>query len=289
MTIGLPGHSVTISNNATEINALIDVMPGGGPSKVLMAGDYAINNLPPSYLKLGKINNVLLAQTITLGLNIGINTQLGDFVLQTGTFAVAEAVEGCGGETPKPRSCNPDGTTNNEYKYYTVSQAVVDALGANNDVQGLFDLANQALGGGSTNGLSLSQITNAVDLINRAFDGCRIPIGYGVEPLVCPVLTLETTSLLSSVEVAGFMAYPVPIENELSIQCTFDYTSDVLVEVFDINGQLICSKTATNCTNGTVIVLDNCGFVKEQQQTYYVRLTTNQGSTTKPVLSSASN
>ena len=56
-------------------------------------------------------------------------------------------------------------------------------------VQGLFDLANTALGGGSTNGLSLSEIAGAVDAINNAFDGCRIFIGYDVPKLICPSYT----------------------------------------------------------------------------------------------------
>jgi hypothetical protein len=53
-------------------------------------------------------------------------------------------------------------------------------LGVNNDVQGYLIWLTKLLGGGSTNGLSLSQIAGMVDLINNAFDECRIFMGYNV-------------------------------------------------------------------------------------------------------------
>ncbi|OYX79928.1 MAG: hypothetical protein B7Y83_18990, partial [Flavobacteriales bacterium 32-34-25] len=183
-------------------------------------------------------------------------------------------------------SCNPDGTANNEYEFYSIPANVVTALGGNATVQGLFALANQALGGGDTNGVSLSAIADVVDKINNAFDGCRIPMGYGIEPLDCPVIEATTTMSLMQTDLAGFVAYSVPVDGSLSIQCTFDYISDVKIEVFDSKYQLVHTATQAQCSNGTVIILDY-NFNSEQQQTFYIRLTTSQGSTTHDVISKA--
>ena len=63
--------------------AIIDVLPGGGSSMYYQGFTLLVHYL--AYLtKKGTLNNTLLAQTITLGLNIGINGALGDFALQAG-------------------------------------------------------------------------------------------------------------------------------------------------------------------------------------------------------------
>ncbi|MBG6112239.1 hypothetical protein H4V97_002805 [Flavobacterium sp. CG_23.5] len=281
MTLGLTGHSVLVNN----AQAVINVMPGGGGSRVLSAGDYSITNLPSSYLsKQGRINNTLLAQTLALGLNIGINGALGDFALQAGTFAIAMPAGGCGSDTPKVRSCNPDGTVNNEYKYYTIPSNIVTALGANATVQGLYNLANQALGGGSTNGLTLSQIASAVDLINNAFDECRIFVGYNIQPLVCPILTIAPTTT-SKMEPAGFDAYPVPFKDVLTIQYKFDYVSDVKIEVINATGRTVLTKEDSNSYLNEEVAL-NLKMNRGQEQVYVVKVTTNRGSSVKKVMSS---
>ena len=291
MYIGIKDvRHVSVMNTMTDIDAVIAVLPGGGMSKVLPTGPnnglHSISNLPQSLLKDGSINNTLLAQTIVLGLNLGINSNLGNFELQAGTFATADSEGGCGSDTAKARSCNPDGTANNEYEFYSIPANIVTALGGNATVQGLFALANQALGGGSTNGVSLNTIADVVDKINNAFDGCRIPMGYGIEPLDCPVVEPVLSLFAVQADLAGFVAYPVPVDGQLSVQCTFDYISDAVIEVFDVKNQLLYTKSQAQCTNGTVVTLDY-NFNSEQQQVFYIRLTTSEGSTVHDVISAA--
>jgi hypothetical protein len=49
--------------------------------------------------KKDKINYILLAQTIALGLNIGMDRNLRNFKLKRGTFAVALPYGGCASNT----------------------------------------------------------------------------------------------------------------------------------------------------------------------------------------------
>ncbi|WP_316635546.1 T9SS type A sorting domain-containing protein [uncultured Flavobacterium sp.] len=298
MTIGLVGKSVLVSNNATDIDGLISVLPGGGGSKVLASGNPHISALPASYLKNGRINNTLLAQTITLGLNIGIDSELSKFKLQAGgILAVAEPDGGCGSITPKVRSCNADGTVSNEYKYYTIPSNVVSKLAGDKTVGDLFNLANQALGGGNTYGLSLTDIASLVDLINNAFDECRIAIGYNIPPLACvatqaPIVTQATTAPdTTAVQSSGkeskkpsFDAYPVPFKNYITIRYNFDYESDVKIELFNMSGTLLSSKTDTNSYLGKEYNF-NIDFYVGKFQVYILKVTTNKGSSTKKIIS----
>src|SRR5204862_110521 len=100
LTIGCAGHSVVITT--ADASCVIDVLPGGQGSRELSAGDFNICSLPASYLsKQGRINNVLLAQTITLGLNIGYSSGLGNFALQANKWLVTADVVECGSKTIK--------------------------------------------------------------------------------------------------------------------------------------------------------------------------------------------
>jgi hypothetical protein len=278
---------VSIMNNATDIDALIAVLPGGGGSSALPAnpngGLFSISNLPQTLLKKGNINNTLLAQTIALGLNIGINGALGDFVLQAGKLTTADTEGGCGSDIPKARTCNPDGTVNNEYERYDISADVVNAL-STKTIQGLYAMANNALGGAALPaGVTLEEIAEAVDNINNAFDECRIFIGYDVPLLVCPVLTLVSSE--TTTELAGFTASPVPFEDQLTIKYDFDYQSDVTIEVFNAQGILILSKNDTNSYLNKEITLD-LNVNRGQEQVFIVKLTTDRGSSTKKIMSS---
>jgi hypothetical protein len=110
MRIGLPGHSILFSNTDADKNAIIAVLPGGGSSYKLLAGDPHVSALTGSFssylTKKGTINNTLLAQTITLGLNLGIDDTLGGFGLQAGKLATAAPQGGCGSNIPMPRGCS---------------------------------------------------------------------------------------------------------------------------------------------------------------------------------------
>ena len=105
-----------------------------------------------------------------------------------------------------------------------------------------------------------------------------------VTPITSKVAPLETAKT-SATELSGFDAYPVPFKDVLTVKYNFDYVSDVKIEVFNPQGIRVLSKTDTNGYLGKEIALDlkmNSG----RQQVYIVKVTTNQGSSTKKVISS---
>ena len=267
MIVGFGANTVSISTPT----CVIAVLPGGGGSYKL-SGANDICSLPPSYLKKGRINNTLLAQTITLGLNIGINSALGNFVLQAGTLATAVPDGGCGSQIPMPRTCTLDvyTPTINEYKYYTLP-AVVGLL-PTPTVQGLFDMANKALGGEVLPaGITLSNLASAVDIINNAFDGCRIDMGYDQKPLVCLA------------DRAAFIVSPNPIIDFATITYQFSYISDVTIQVWSTGGSLLHTQLDTNSTSclGKQVKIT---YPFSTSGSYIIKISTNIGSSSKTVI-----
>jgi hypothetical protein len=272
LIIGSGSNTVTIPATATAAALLNKSMPGGGSARELLSGNCNADTWPslPScwtpgtntattYItKQGRINNVLLSQTITLGLNMRVSSGLTNFVLQAGTFATAAGEGGCGSTTPKQRSCyyNELGqlVVVNEYIYKTIPQSVISALNSKTyplTVGGLYQLANDALGNadgtkGTEGGASLSDINQAVSSINEGFDECRIFIGWDVKPCSVPTTKVNlggsgivttpgiTADAITKLTVS---AYPNPFVDKVNFVIASPVSGKASLEVYSIFGQ----------------------------------------------------
>ena len=100
----------------------------------------------------------------------------------------------------------------------------------------------------------------------------------------CPLGGTSATTSANRDEI-GFDVYPMPFKETFTIKYQFDYTSDVKIEVINLLGMIIYTKTDTNGYMGKEIDLNlNSNVVKDQ--IYFIKLTTNRGSTLKKVISS---
>ena len=290
ITIGKPGHSVLIGTG--DAACVIAALPGGGPAKELPAGNFDICGLPNSLTNgQGRIKNVLLAQTITLGLNINITSpsDLGAFILQAGLLATADPVGGCGSDIPEERICHYNTlapynliSVENEYTYRTISASVVNAIPGAKTVAGLFELANRALANvdgvvGSENGASLTAISDAAAAINEVFDECKIFIGWNVAP--CPatdptpgdgrVITSNTTSGQPALIVT---AYPNPYQENFSLKVNSPLTGQASISFFTIDGVKIGEMTRDVVANRDVWVPYNVPAAYRTRIVYHVSI-----------------
>ena len=87
-------------------------------------------------------------------------------------------------------------------------------------------------------------------------------------------------------EKVSFTAYPVPFEDEVNISYKFEYDTDVKINVYDIKGALIRQAENTNYVKGTVdkTTID---LSRTDNQMYFVRLTTSEGTLVKKIISSS--
>jgi hypothetical protein len=202
------------------------VMPGGGtPGPLTTAGQCNILNACfDDYLtKQGKINNVLLSQTIALSLNVRVtNTILNLPTFQADKCLIIE------GDTIE------------------LNQNVVDYLickGTAN-VAGLLALANDLLGGVLTPGQnvggcivpSYGDVNEAVTTFNEAFDECRNFTGFGDCPLV---VTVAARTVLAESTSAGLTvsSYPNPYTDQVRFVLQSRTTGQGSLEVYNMLGQ----------------------------------------------------
>jgi hypothetical protein len=175
-------RTFTIAYNS--VDTVIAILPGGGPAGMLAyTGNRTPSKLPPAMLKNGRINNVLLSQTIALAFNLRINSELDSFKVRSDKFLMTQDKVSC--ESKDLKDC--------AYHSYKFNSKVVNALSGNKTIADLLKLANNALAGSLPAGLSYSDVAGAVDLVNNAFDGCKVG-WYSDTVVYCPTVDVSSSA-----------------------------------------------------------------------------------------------
>ena len=245
LVIGKAGRSVTVA--AGQANCVVDRLPGGSGIGILPAGDISICNYS-LLTKQGRISNKLLAQTLVLGLNLGIGTPLGGVELDQGWIVTAAPDGGCGSEIPLLQECiyNLEGYLTeviNPYWYCKIDQSVIDMIHAimlPANVDGLFELANQALGGwGTYSDTQLTAIAGAADMINNVFDECRVFMGYMENKPVCAETSFNGEYLSSMLGASSLKAYPNPFSEKVFFEFVSNVDTHARLEIFNLTGEKV--------------------------------------------------
>jgi hypothetical protein len=175
--------------------------------------------------------------------NISItDNHLGSLVLGD-TIIVADA--DCGSSIPIPNTNDTIGLPHSVIAYLSNP-----ANGYPNTVAGLLQLANDMLGGVNT-GLTLDAVNNAVDIINNAFDGCRVLVGYipyggGTARIYVSNGINQTGTEANKPSSAGksenaaqkisVLPYPNPFNDNVKFLIQSDISGQGTLEVYDMSG-----------------------------------------------------
>jgi hypothetical protein len=267
MTLGRSGHSFTIpAGSAVMLN---NAMPGTETPSMLKPGDCIMSTSPTGCFATqyrtsqGKFNNVLLSQTITLTLN----TRLAGNPLLT---------------LPIQSGCLVTGKGTFEMNQNVVNYLTYNGTAAT--VSNLLDLANDLLGGTLTPGQntgtvadprivpSYSDVTRAIDAINKGFDGCSSFNGYQD----CSTLVIATRKApdnLAQVNKIQVTAYPNPFTDQVRFIISSPVTGEATLDVFNLQGQKV--KTlfqGTVTANIAQIVEYHVADVSRQSLVYVVTM-----------------
>ena len=229
----------TLFKNDISDGDISKMLPGSGNSQALgmAVGGATYGNKTTWYLvpiatsgsQKGKINNQLLSQTMSMWFNLRTSTSLATVDLTNDTL-VTTAQTKCGSGVP----------TGLPSKFGLPHSVVVYLNGGHgyaNNVNGLFQLANDVLGGVNTS-ISALDVQYAVAAINSAFDGCRIltatlPYKQSVLTRTAPVMDGKKEMASGNFEVNAF---PNPYTNQFSLKINSPVPGTAIIEFFTANG-----------------------------------------------------
>ncbi|HEU5163962.1 MAG TPA: hypothetical protein VFU29_00390 [Chitinophagaceae bacterium] len=199
----------------------------------------------------GKIRNSLLAQTMTLWFNIQNSSNLGNIILDEDTL-LTKATSNCGNTTPV-----------GEASKFGLPHSVILYLNGGNGypatVNGLYALANDVLGGVNTT-MDASTVQEAVDIINNAFDECRVLVGtipyndqsiLKIDQVIVKTPEVKATGETNALRVA---AYPNPYKNRFQLLITSSVMGMARIEFFTLNGQKVYEMNKQVTANSNTAV-----------------------------------
>ncbi len=227
---GHDGASFTLTSNDIASGKVYKILPGGGPSKPFTGNALFVDKSTWPYIPLstkkaneGKSQNSLFSQMLALFFNLNINPGLESLIIENPVLITL------------PVSCQSGEVINQtDEKFSTIPTSVFEFLINSSYSQtagGLFNLANDALGGVET-GLLLSDIADGLAALNKAFDGCRTLVGWKEAPT-------PRTSDHIFYEPQSLEVYPNPFSGKVYFEFVPGQDAQAKLELFDILGQKI--------------------------------------------------
>jgi len=274
LTIGGASGSITV--NPGEISCVYLRLPGGGTSNPIV-GANMLCTLPASMVKKdGTINNSLIAQTLTMALNLRLDDELGGMELETNYFYTMASTE-CNEESAQP----VPGTE----QVYSLLATVMDALGSDRTIDHLFSLANSALNGDAV-GVPLGDISNVLGMMNSALDECKF-IYFCDAPCIIPVY--QSNEVLfepqpATTDKITLSILPNPFKDQTEIRFTLPEDSRVSLEVYNLYGARIATVFEGVAKAGFDYTYMFNPVGNNSEQVFLVVLRTNSGIITRRII-----
>jgi hypothetical protein len=259
----------TLFKSDISSGAIYKMLPGGGNAKAIDVDNvspfdgayyadettWALVPLQSNNPQKGRIRNLLLAQTITLWFNLRNSSSLGSISLVNDTL-VTQGTTKCGSSSLVGE---PDTVG--------LPHSIVAYLNGSNGypatVTGLFALANDVLGGVNTS-MSPSEVTEAVDIINNAFDECSVLVE--TIPYSNQLLTRNRHTVIRPEEMdtkaLKVIAYPNPYQHRFQLIISSPVTGRAKMEFYSVSGQKVyeMDKPVTAGFSSTILYTGSVRF-----------------------------
>ena len=142
--------------------------------------------------------------------------------------------------------------------------------------QQVIDYVNAAFLAGD---YQISQAGSELDMYNQA--GC--PLG-GSSATTAPSDDCPQVGVSSTEALAGINVSPVPFRESLNVQYDFDYVSDAVIQMYDMQGRLLSTQKEANASKGKITNL-SINFRTLPSQVYVIKVTTDRDVFTKKIVS----
>ncbi len=211
------------------------------------ASTWSLVPIQPTGTAMGRINNLLLAHTITLWFNLRTSTSLGAISLAQDTLLTSEQTS-CGSGVPV-------GSPTKFGIPHSIILVLNGGTGYTNNVNGLLQLSNDVLGGVNTT-VSITTLTQALDVITQAFAECRM-----LDGTIPASTTIKNSAQIKESEqpdqrLISLKVNPNPGTLNFTITIlSADLKNTIRLKVMDLQGRTI--EERTTLANSKIILGEN--------------------------------
>jgi hypothetical protein len=236
-TFGSELMNFTLFRFDISLGNIFKILPGGGPAKAFTgSSSYVIKSTwkyaPLSERRIGggRSQNNLFSQLLAFYFNLNINPGLASFKIEN--FVMGTIPIDCNSNEVIPDS---------DESYYSFPESILNYMRSSSvysaDGAGLFNLANDAIGGKITN-VNLNDLATALAFMNEGFNECRSLVAWyhNVPEKIWTTISDFSKPVLT--------VYPNPFNERVIFETEFGSAGKVLLEIFDIKG--IKVKTVYN-------------------------------------------
>ena len=121
-----------------------------------------------------------------------------------------------------------------------------------------------------------------LDGLNQA--GCPLGGTPATTAPTSPECNAPAASLLADTALSGFNVAPVPFRKTVNVKYDFEYTSNVKIEFYDLNGRLLRTYKDKQVRKGDETQI-NIDFALKADQVYILRIVTDRESFSKNIIS----
>jgi hypothetical protein len=212
----------------------------------------------------GRINNLLLSNTITLWFNLQTSTSLGTISLGQDTLTTSEQTS-CG-------SGVPIGSPTKWLIPHSIILVLNGGTTYTNNVNGLLQLANDVLGGVNTT-VYIPDLQQALDVITQAFAECRILTGTIPAPAAIKNSGQIKESQQPDQSPISLKANPNPGVSNFTITILSpEQNSSIRLKVLDLQGRTIEERTTPANSRITLGENYNSGiYIIQARQGNYIQ------------------
>jgi hypothetical protein len=278
IVMGGGANTHTIPANGATL--LIARMPGGGGAAKL-TGSSTLPGTGSIQIHNGRYKNSLLAQGITLELNLRLDAIHATGSLAgtriTGQYLVSRASSNCGSTTALPVGPAQTFVLPIKVVNYLNSWTNPANPGAlpHNKISDLKDLVNRGLSGAyvpAGQQPSLSELVSTMTTLVDGYHSCRIMTGFFTTN---PNAITVRYSGSSTAEGITINAYPNPFDQATTIEFSVPQAGRATVDVYDLNGKLVQRLFSAEAQAGVkYTAILNAGNMA--QGMYYGRITVGE-------------
>ncbi|PKB15579.1 T9SS type A sorting domain-containing protein [Flavobacterium sp. 5] len=275
------GNDFNLSGSFSNGNALWTVKAGSATNTAVGSVSSGGTTATP-IVHVNGVGSVTFTLTVTSNYTPSCGTATSEVTVTVNPAAITPSLKiidpslcGTNPNTGSIEVCSPSvGTSYKLYLNNVLSNTIVAAAGT--------PVIFNGLGAG---------INPRIDVTTGA--GCAATANCNNRVTDCPAPTGKIAAATSTKEVlksddakkVGFTVFPVPFKDQLTVRYNFDYSSQVLIEVFNSQGNKILSKKEPNSNLNKEVQL-NLNRNAEKNEIYFVKVTTDRESSVQKVISS---